>query len=104
VTASDGAATFFQVWRATDLKGVPLRIICPSNGMPMTLTLSKVRLETVPADLFVPPNGFSKYDSVEAMMTELAMRGMNLGRKPFYPTEDLPRTGDRESPIPNHPN
>ncbi len=104
MTASDGVQTFFQVWRAMDLKGLPVRIICPSNGLPVTLTLSNVRLETVPPDLFLPPNGFTRYDSVESLMTELALRGMNLGRRPVYPTEDLPRTGDRESPIPNHPN
>ena len=88
VTASDGATTFFQVWRARDLNALPLRIACPSNGLPVTLTLSKVRLEPVPEALFLPPNGFTKYDSVETLMTELALRGMNLGRKPIHPIED----------------
>ena len=88
VTASDGATTFFQVWRARDLNALPLRIACPSNGLPVTLTLSKVRLETVPEDLFLPPDGFTKYDSVEALMAELTLRGMNLGRKPIHPIAD----------------
>ena len=88
VTASDGATTFFQVWRARDLNALPLRIACPSNGLPMTLTLSKVRLGAVPDDLFLPPNGFTKYDSVEALMAELTLRGMNLGRKPIHPIAD----------------
>jgi hypothetical protein len=103
VTASDGATTFFQVWRARDLNALPLRITCPSNGLPVTLTLSKVRLETVPEDLFLPPNGFTKYDSVEALMTELALRGMNLGRKPIYPIEDTETTGGRETRMPTRP-
>jgi hypothetical protein len=104
VTASDGAATFFQVWRATDLKGLPLRIICPTNGMPMTLTLTKVQLETLPADLFVPPSGFTKYESTEALMAELGLRGMNLGRKPVYQIEDNGVIEGRDTHVPNHPN
>ena len=103
VTASDGATTFFQVWRARDSNALPLRITCPSNGMPVTLTLSKVRLETVPEDLFLPPNGFTKYDSVEALMTELALRGVNLGRKPTYPIEDLETGEGRETRMPTRP-
>jgi hypothetical protein len=103
VTASDGATTFFQVWRARDLNALPLRINCPSNGMPVSLTLSKVRLETVPEDLFLPPNGFTRYDSVEALMTELALRGMNLGRKPIYPIEDPDTAGGRETRVPTRP-
>jgi hypothetical protein len=103
VTASDGATTFFQVWRARDLNALPLRIACPSNGLPVTLTLSKVRLETVPEDLFQPPNGFTKYDSVEALMAELTLRGMNLGRKPIYPIEDPETAGGRDTRVPTRP-
>jgi hypothetical protein len=104
VTAGDGTRTVFQVWRATDLKGLPLRIYCPSNGAPTTLTLSKVRLEAVPNDLFLPPSGFAKYDSSEAMMTELALRKANLSRKPTYRIEDSDTVGGRESRLPDRPN
>jgi hypothetical protein len=103
VTASDGVSTIFQVWRATDLKGLPLRIQCPSNGAPVTLTLSKVRIEAVPNDLFLPPNGFTKYDSPEAMMTEMALRKANLSRKRTYQTQDTDEPGNRENRLPNRP-
>jgi hypothetical protein len=86
VTASDGVATVFRVWRAADLKELPLRIQCPSGGVPLSLTLSKVSLGAVPNDLFLPPNGFTKYESAEAMMTEMALRRVNLSRKQFYNT------------------
>jgi hypothetical protein len=97
VTAADGITTVFRVWQATDLKGFPLRIVCPSNGVPMTLTLSKVRLEAVPNDLFAPPNGFTKYESSEAMMAELFLRKHNLSRKQVYqPVETDPAAGTNE--------
>jgi hypothetical protein len=104
VTAADGTATVFQVWRAADLRALPLRITCPSTGAPLTLTLTKVRLETVPNDLFVPPNGFTKYESSEAMMAELFLRKHNLTRKPSYQpdyTEPGAGLGAREPTRPN---
>ena len=104
VTASDGVPTFFQVWRATDLKGLPLRIECPSNGLPVTLTLSKVRVEAVPNDLFLPPNGFTKYDSAEAMMTEMALRRVNLSRKRVYETPEPEAPGGLDNKAINRPN
>jgi len=93
VTAADGTATVFQVWRATDLHGLPLRISCPSTGAPLTLTLSKVQLGNVPNDLFLPPTSFTKYESSEAMMAELFLRKHNINRKPTYQPESEPGTG-----------
>jgi hypothetical protein len=104
VTASDGVATVFRVWRAADLKDVPLRIQCPSGGVPLTLTLSKVSLGAVPNDLFLPPSGFTKYDSPEAMMTEMALRRVNLGRKHFYNTPDVEEPVNQINRVPTRPN
>jgi hypothetical protein len=104
VTASDGVATVFQVWRAADLKGLPLRIHCPPGGVPLTLTLSKVRLEAVPNDLFLPPNGFTKYDSPEGMMTEMALRKVNMSRRHTSQTPDFDEPGSRDSRMSNRPN
>ena len=104
VTASDGVATVFRAWRAADLKGLPLRIQCPSGGVPLTLTLSKVRLEAIPNDLFLPPNGFTRYESPEAMMTEMALRRVNLSRRQIYQTQDFDETGNRDTRAPTRPN
>ncbi len=100
VTAADGTPTVFRVWRATDLQGLPLRAVCPSTGATLTLTLSQVRLEPVPDDLFVPPNSFTKYESSEAIMAELFLRKHNLNRKPTYqPVESEPgAAGDTRLP------
>jgi hypothetical protein len=81
VQMSDGNNPKFQVWRAMGLKGLPLRITTVTNTIAFTLRLSNVRLGAPPADLFVPPNGFTKYSSPEAMVDELAARKLNLRRK-----------------------
>ena len=73
---------------------MPLRITGIANGAPITLAFSAIRREQVPEDLFQPPNGFTKYDSPEAMMTEMALRKVNLGRKRVYEVpESEPGTG-----------
>jgi len=88
VAVDDGSASVFHVWRATDLKGLPIRISGAADGTPVTLTLSKVRLEAVPNDLFQPPNGFTKYASAERMMDELFLRRNNLKQRPSHWAED----------------
>jgi hypothetical protein len=103
VKAADGTATLFRVWRAADLHGFPLRVTCPSTGAPLTLTLSKVRLETVPNELFLPPSSFTKYESSEAMMAELFLRKHNLGRKPIYQPEGSESGAGLDTRAPKRP-
>lgn len=96
VVASDGSTTVLRAWRATDLKGLPLRIATVSDAMPLTLTLSKVRLENVPEDLFAPPSGFTRYASAEAMINEMTTRQQNLKRRPVYVPDQNEPTYDQE--------
>jgi hypothetical protein len=88
VAANDGTVTAFRAWRAADLKGLPLRITCNSKGTTLTLTLSRARLETLPADLFEPPAGFTRYESSEALVAELTARQNSLRRKPSPQLEE----------------
>ena len=103
VAASDGSATVLRLWRATDLKGLPVRVTCAANGAPLTLTLSKVRLEAMPDDVFLPPKGFKKFDSAEALINELAARQQNLKRHPTYQTEEIEPAGGRDNHQPTRP-
>jgi hypothetical protein len=80
VFASDGTASIFEARQALDLKGLPLRIVSPPTSAAFTLSVTQVRLALQPDELFQPPAGFTKYASVEAMMTELALRQQNLKR------------------------
>jgi hypothetical protein len=84
IAANDGSVSVFRVWRATDLKGLAVRVAGVSDGTPLTLTLSKIKLEAVPNDLFQPPAGFTGYASAEAMINEMVMRQGNLKQRPNY--------------------
>jgi hypothetical protein len=94
VLMSDGSTTVFQVLRATDLKGLPVRVISVTRNAPLTLNLSKIRLEPPPNDLFAPPDSFTRYNSPEVMVDELAIREHNLKHK----TRE--ETGPIEEPTP----
>jgi hypothetical protein len=103
VAESDGSVTGFRLWRATDLGGFPVRITRASDGPPLTLTLSKIRLETLPDDLFQPPSSFAKYDSAEGLMNELAARQNNYKRRPTYQTQEVEPGSGMEGRLPNRP-
>ena len=80
VTRTDGSVVSFEVWRAADLGGLAMRVTAVTNSTPVTLSLSKVRLERLPLEVFAVPNGFAKYASLEAMLTELTIRQHNVKR------------------------
>jgi hypothetical protein len=77
----DGGSASFELLRATDLKGLPVRISSSTNSPSLTMVFSKIRLESPGAEVFTPPDGFTKYTSTEAMADELAAREHNLRRK-----------------------
>ena len=92
VQMADGTAAGLGVFRALDLKGFPLRVESATNTSVFILSVSKVRLEAPPAEVFAPPDGFTKYSSVEAMADELAARQNNLRHKSRgSPVESLPQ-------------
>ena len=103
VAASDGSITGFRLCRATDLNGFPVRITLASDGPPLTLTLSRIRLETLPDDLFQPPKGFAKYDSAEGLINELAARQNNFKRLPTYQTQEVEPGSGTEGRLPTRP-
>ena len=88
VAISDGSSRAFRVSRATDLKQLAIRISSLSNSAPFTLSLSKVRLMAPPAEVFSPPDSFTKYASADAMLTELIMRQHELKRPPVPVTAE----------------
>jgi len=95
--SNDGSAATFRVWRAADLKGFPVRIHWKTNAALPRLSFSNIRLQMPAAELFLPPDGFTQYASVESMMSELAARQQNLKHAtPRSPGENE-RAGGRES-------
>lgn len=94
VRSADGATADFEILRAMDLNGLPVRIQAAAKPNPLTLTLSKIRLEAPPADVFSPPEGFTKYPNPDAMADELAARQNNIRRRnrgQMEPPSDLGR-------------
>lgn len=78
---SNGFTNEYEVLRAKDLKGFPVELISVQGSNPLVITLSQIRFETPPENLFSPPDSFAKYDSPEAMVDELAMRQRLLRRR-----------------------
>jgi hypothetical protein len=81
VQMSDGSSAVFRVTRTLAPPAPPVRITAVSNSPPLALTLSKIRLGVVPADVFAPPAGFARFSSPEVLADELALRQQNLRRK-----------------------
>ena len=90
VRMSNGSSAGFELLRAIDLKGFPVQIEGTTNAIEFRLSFSKLRLEQPPADIFSPPDGFTKYATPEAMADELAVRQSNFKRKGPELTEPLP--------------
>jgi len=96
VASSDGSATVFHIWRAVDLRGFAVRIDSATNSTFLSLNFSSVRLEIPSGELFQPPDGFTKYDSAEAMMNELMARQQNLRRSTTDTTGEANHAEGRE--------
>ena len=96
VEASDGTEISLHIWRARDLRGMPVRVTCNVNGKPVTFGLSKIRLEPPPNDLFVPPADFTKYSSAETMMGELMTRQQNQKQKRGWEPPPSDEVGARD--------
>ncbi len=74
VSSAAGSTTDFQFWEAPELGGFPLRIVSADNPTLLTLRFSDLRMQQQPIDAFLPPGGFTKYESAEDLMKELMLR------------------------------
>lgn len=78
--ANDGSTNLLHVWRAADVHGLPpIRISGGSNITTSVLTVMKIQIG--PAELLMSQEGFTKYDSPDAMVTELVARQHNFSRR-----------------------
>lgn len=66
------------VWRGVTQRDLPLKIQMTNSPGAVTLTLSRIRFQTPPADLFALPNGFKRYESTDVMISELLKRRTDL--------------------------
>jgi hypothetical protein len=80
VASSEGVTTDFHLAQATDLKNLPLRITGGPKAIPQSLSLGRIRPEAPPAEVFRPPESFTRYDNPDLLMSELTLRQHNLKR------------------------
>jgi len=77
---NDGSTSLLQVWRAADLHGFPIRVSAGTNATANVLTITRIQFGR-PAEFLMSQEGFTKYDSPDAMVTELVARQHNFSRK-----------------------
>jgi hypothetical protein len=95
------------VWRGTAQQDLPLKIQMTNSPGAVTLTLSRIRFQAPPADLFALPNGFKRYESTDAMISELVKRRTDLisarskrqREKYGLPSEDEETTEALSNPV-----
>jgi len=80
VFGDDGSTNSLLVWRAADLHGFPVQISGGTNAVASVLTITKVQLG-LPAQFLMSQEGFTQYDSPDAMVTELVARQHSISRK-----------------------
>jgi hypothetical protein len=95
VESDDGLSSRFTVWQAEDAKRLPIRIQSTSGSRPITVDFTNIRLDLPPPELFVPPDGYSKYPTTVALMNELIVRQTELikeDNRSVTPAGTLPNT------------
>lgn len=87
ITNAQGEKQEGTVWKATELKGFPVRLETTENGQPMTMNFTSVKFEKAAATQFDPPATFKKFESQQAMMQEIMMKrfGGGAGGPPVPP-------------------
>ena len=90
VTDSQGNKHESTVWNATDLRSFPVKIemVLPGTGessVASTMLFKDISFSKPEAGLFDPPNDFTKYDSMMAMMQQEMMKHMGQQRPPHSP-------------------
>jgi hypothetical protein len=90
----------FRVERAKDLNGLATRIEGADPVRPFTLTLSDIRPELPPPDIFAAPDSFTKYDSEGMLLGELAARERAVAGAGRKESEEAEPAGPEPSPPP----
>lgn len=93
VDCDDGTSARFTVWEAEDAKRLPVRIRSDSGSRQLTVNLSNIHLDLPAPELFIPPDGFTRYPTAVALMNEMIIRQTEL-------VKANGRKGDAEEPAP----
>jgi hypothetical protein len=85
VTDQEGTAREFTVWKATDLKQFPVKIVETEEGRQVTMLFKNISLSRPDAALFEPPSNYSAYREVSVMMEAIVVKhsGGGAGHSPL---------------------
>jgi hypothetical protein len=95
VASGDGSVTACRVWPAPEANGFPRRIAAGTPAASFAIQFSNIKLEAPAAGIFQPPDGFTRYDTPDAMMLELLARGQGGKRGGNGATLDDDASGGR---------
>lgn len=76
VTDEKGEKHEALVWNATDLKKFPVKIESSDKGQKAVLLFKDIKMEKPDAKLFELPEGYTRYESQQALMQEAMMKMM----------------------------
>jgi hypothetical protein len=82
VTDKEGNKHESLVWNATDLKNFPIKIEHTEQGTKVTMIFREINFSKPQADLFEPPRGATKYDSMQSMMQQIMMKQLGGAHPP----------------------
>jgi hypothetical protein len=102
MACDDGSIARFHIWRAVDLNGFPVRIQSAGGGAPFTLDLTRIRMETPPADVFQPPSDFTRYAGPDALMSERFAREHPIRQEEILPGPPPDMRPEPGSPRPGY--
>ena len=88
------------MWRADDSHRTPVRVESREAAGPFTIELSKLRPGAPALALFAPPDGFTRYESVQAMLDELLNRAMVYSRPSAGDGVGMQNVGFDSDPFP----
>jgi hypothetical protein len=76
LTQPDGATNQLVLWRAKDLKNVPVQVEFSDSGQVIRVRFSNVRFQSQPGNAFDVPPGLSKYGSMEDLVQSVLLDKM----------------------------
>ena len=79
VSDDKGTTNEFTVWNATDLKKFPVKIITTKQEIEITMSFKDVTLAKPAAASFIPPAGYTRYDTMQALMQAEMIKKMGGG-------------------------
>ena len=75
---NNGQTISLQQLRAQDMGNLPLQVESLNSPQSFKLALSRIQLNIPATELFLPPDGFTKYKSEAAILTEIGIRQQSI--------------------------